>query len=121
MISLSPPNTTLSPVPSTPPRSAAGTASVGTKAPGGTGIVATCVAPTCNIRVLPVQPVYSTTTPADQDYVGNAIVRLITRPPVTSKNVFVTTTQSGTIPGCQPRLIPIPTKINTPGSSDTLR
>jgi len=119
-VSLSPANATLSPVASTPPSSTAGTASVGTKAPGGTGIVATCVAPNCNIGVLPVQPVYSTTTPADQDYVGNPIVGLITGPPVTSKNVFVTTTQCGTIPGCQPLLFPVPTKTNTPGASVTL-
>jgi hypothetical protein len=98
----------------------AGTENVGTVAPGGAGIVATCAPPDCNVGVLPVQSVYSTTTPSSQTYVGNPIFGLITGPPVTSKNVYVTTTQCGTIIGCQPLLFAIPIKTNTPGASTTL-
>jgi hypothetical protein len=119
-ISLSPANASLSPVPSTPASSTAGTATVKTNAPGGVSFVATCAAPTCNVGLQPIQPVYSSTTPSDQTYVGNPIVGLITGSPVTSKNVYVTTTQCGTINGCQPLLFPIPVKTNTPGSSATL-
>ncbi len=119
-ISLSPANATLSPVASTPASSTAGTAGVSTKAPGGVSIVATCTAPTCNVGLQPIQPVYSSTTPSDQTYVGDPIVGLITGSPVTSKNVFVTTMQCGTINGCQPLLFPIPIKTNTPGGSITL-
>ena len=113
-ISLSPPNASVS-AGSTP-----GTESVGTKAPGGVSIVATCAPPNCNVGVQPVQPVYSTTTPSDQNYVGVPIVGLITGAPVSSQNVYVTTSQCGTINGCQPLLFPIPVKTNTPGASTTL-
>ena len=119
-ISLSPANATLNPVASTPPSSKAGTAAVNTRAPGGVSIVATCAAPTCNVGLEPVQPVYSSTTPADQTHVGDPIVGLITGSPVTTGSVYVTTSQCGPITGCQPLLFAIPIKTNTPGASITL-
>jgi len=105
--------------------STAGTASVTTKVPGAVSITAVCAPPTCNIGVVPPQPVYSTTTPANGDYVGTPITGLITGPPVTSKNVYVTTTQCDTaagspINGCQPLLFPIALKTNAAGNSVTL-
>ncbi len=119
-ISLSPGNAGVTAASSTVASSTAGTATVKTNAPGGTGIIATCEPPNCNVGVQPVQAVYSSTTPTDQNYVGNPIVGLITGSPVTSKSVYVTTTQCGAINGCQPLLFPIPIKSNTPGASTTL-
>jgi hypothetical protein len=88
-------------------------------------ITAVCAPPTCNVGVDPPQPVYSTTTPANADYVGTPITGLITGSPVTSKNVYVTTTQCDTaagapINGCQPLLFPIAVKTNAAGNSVTL-
>lgn len=119
-ISLSPPNATLVASSSTATSSTGGTASVSTSAPGGVGFVATCTPPSCNAGLLPVQPVYSSTTPSDQNYVGNPIVGLITGSPVTTGSVYVTSTQCGDIRGCQPLLFPIPVSTNTPGASVTL-
>jgi hypothetical protein len=121
--SLSPANATVTPVPATSTTPGSGT--VSSKAPGGVGITASCAPPTCNVGVLPVQPVYSSTTPSDQMYVGNPITGLITGSPVTTGNVYVTTTQCDTaagvpIPGCQPLLFPIAIKTQTAGSSTTL-
>ncbi len=75
-------------------------------------ITASCAAPNCNVGVQPVQPVYSSTTPSNGVYVGNPITGLITGSPVTTGNVYVTTTQCDTaagspINGCQPLLVTI--------------
>lgn len=122
-ISSSPPNATVTATAGTGPT--AGTAGVKTSAPGAVSITAVCAPPTCNVGVDPPQPVYSTTTPANGDYVGTPITGLITGSPVTSKNVYVTTTQCDTaagapINGCQPLLFPIPVKTNAAGNSVTL-
>lgn len=119
-ISLSPANATLNAVASTPASSTAGTATVSTKAPGGVSIIATCAAPSCNVGLQPIQPVYSSTNPSGSNYVGNPIIGLITGSAVTSGNVYVTTTQCGAINGCQPLVFPIAIKNNTAGSSTTL-
>jgi hypothetical protein len=116
--SLSPANATVAPVPAT--STTPGSGAVSTKAPGGVSITASCAPPTCNVGVLPVQPVYSSTTPTDQTYVGNPITGLITGSPVTTGNAYVTTTQCGAINGCQPLLFPIAIKTQTAGSSATL-
>jgi hypothetical protein len=122
-ISSSPPNATVTATTGTGPT--AGTAGVKTSAPGAVSITAVCAPPTCNVGVDPPQPVYSTTTPANADYVGTPITGLITGSPVTSKNVYVTTTQCDTaagapINGCQPLLFPIAVKTNAAGNSVTL-
>lgn len=105
--------------------STAGSAGVHTNEPGGVSITAVCVAPTCNVGLEPPRPVYSSTTPTINKYVGNPIVGLITGSPVTSGNVYVTTTQCDTaagapITGCQPLLFPISIKTNAAGVSTTL-
>ncbi|HST11911.1 MAG TPA: WD40 repeat domain-containing protein [Terriglobales bacterium] len=102
-----------------------GTASVSTKAAGGVSITAECFAPTCNVGLQPVQPVYSSTTPSVGNYVGNPIIGLITGAPATTGTVYVTTTQcesaaGGPISGCQPLLFPIDIKSNAAGVSTTL-
>lgn len=122
-ISSSPPNATVTGVSGT--GSTAGTATIRTTVPGAVGITAICAPPTCNVGVEPPQPVYSTTTPANGDYVGTPITGLITGSPVTNKNVYVTTTQCNTaagapINGCQPLLFPISLKTNAAGTSVTL-
>jgi len=119
-ISLSPPNASLTPVTTTGAGSLAGTATVKASVPGGTGIIATCAAPNCNVGLEPIQPVYSSTNPSDNSYLGTPIIGLITGPPVTSGNVYVTTTQCGTINGCQPLIFPIAIKTNAAGNSATL-
>jgi hypothetical protein len=119
-ISLSPPNASLTPVSTTASGSLAGTATVTARVPGGTGIVATCAPPSCNVGLQPIQPVYSSTNPSDNTFLGTPIVGLITGSPVTSGNVYVTTTQCGTINGCQPLIFPIAIKTNAAGNSTTL-
>ena len=119
-ISLSPANATLNPVASTPASSTAGTAAVSPKVPGGVSIIATCAAPNCNVGLQPNQPVYSSTNPSGSTYLGTPITGLITGAPVTSGNVYVTTTQCGAINRCQPLVFPIAIKNNTAGSSTTL-
>ncbi len=104
---------------------ASSTASVTTKATGGVSITAECLPPSCNVGVQPLQPVYSSTTPALGNYVGNPVVGLITGTPAGTGTVYVTTTQcdsgpTGPITGCQPFLIPIDIKTNAPGLSTTL-
>ena len=102
-----------------------GTASVSTKAQGGVSITAECLAPTCNVGLQPVQPVYSSTTPSIGKYVGDPIVGLITGTPSNTGTVYATTTQCDTaagvpITGCQPLLFPIDIKTTAPGISTTL-
>jgi hypothetical protein len=121
----SPANATITPETATSGSTIQGTGRVGVKAPGGVSITASCAAPNCNVGVQPVQPVYSSTTPSDGVYVGNPITGLITGSPVTTGNVYVTTTQCDTaagspINGCQPLLVTIAVKTNTVGSSITL-
>ena len=123
-ISSSPANATVSASSST--GSSAGTASVGTgQSAGGVGIIAECFAPTCNIGLQPIQPVYSTTMPSQDTFVGNPIVGLITGAPITTGKVYVTTTQcdtsaGGATSGCQPFLFPIDIKTNAAGVSTVL-
>jgi hypothetical protein len=119
-ISLSPPNASLTPVTTTASGSLAGTATVTARVPGGTGIIATCAPPSCNVGLQPIQPIYSSTNPSDNTFLGTPIVGLITGSPVTSGNVFVTTTQCGTTNGCQPLIFPIAIKTNAAGNSTTL-
>ena len=119
-ISLSPQNASLTPNATTSGSTLAGTATVKASVPGGTGIVATCVAPNCNVGLQPTQAVYSSTNPSPNNYLGTPIIGLITGSPVTSGNVFVTTTQCGTINGCQPLIFPIAIKTNAAGNSTTL-
>lgn len=116
-ISLSPPNASLTPTSS---GSLAGTATVKTSAPGGTGIIAICAAPSCNVGLQPIQPVYSSTNPSGSTPLGTPIIGLITGSPVTSGNVYVTSTQCGSINGCQPLIFPIAIKTNAAGNSTTL-
>jgi len=104
---------------------ASGTASVTTKATGGVSITAECLPPSCNVGVQPVQPVYSSTSPSLNNYVGNPIVGLITGTPAGTGTVYVTTTQcdsgpTGPITGCRPFLFPIDIKTNAPGLSTSL-
>jgi hypothetical protein len=122
-ISSSPANATVTA--SSSPGSSAGTASVGTgQSAGGVGITAECFAPTCNVGLQPIQPVYSTTMPSQNTFVGNPIVGLITGAPLTTGTVYVTTTQcdraGGAISGCQPFLFPVDIKTNAPGVSTIL-
>ncbi len=103
----------------------AGTASIGTKAPGGVSITAECFAPTCNVGLQPIQPVYSSTTPSVGNHVGDPIVGLITGTPAGTGTVYVTTTQCDSaagvpISGCQPLLFPVDIKTNAPGVATTL-
>ena len=119
-ISLSPANASLTPNTSTSGGTLAGTATVKASTPGGTGIIAVCVAPNCNVGLQPIQPVYSSTNPSGSLYLGTPIIGLITGSPVTSGNVYVTTTQCGTINGCQPLIFPIAIKTNAAGNSTTL-
>ena len=119
-ISLSPPNASLNPNTTTSGGTLEGTATVKASVPGGTGVIAICVAPNCNVGVQPVQPVYSSINPSGSTYLGNPIIGLITGSPVTSGNVYVTTTQCGTINGCQPLIFPIAIKTNAAGNSTTL-
>ena len=104
---------------------ASGTASVTTKATGGVSITAECLPPSCNVGVQPVRPVYSSTSPSLNNYVGNPIVGLITGTPAGTGTVYVTTTQcdsgpTGPITGCRPFLFPIDIKTNAPGLSTSL-
>jgi len=119
-ISLSPANASLTPNTSTSGGTLAGTATVKASTPGGTGIIAICVAPNCNVGLQPIQPVYSSTNPSGNSYLGTPIIGLITGSPVTTGNVYVTTTQCGTINGCQPLIFPIGVKTNAAGNSTTL-
>ncbi len=119
-ISLSPANASVTANASASAGTLAGTATVKANTPGGTGIIAVCVAPNCNVGIQPVQPVYSSTNPSGNVYLGTPIIGLITGAPVTSGNVYVTTTQCGTIVGCQPLIFPIPIKTNAAGNSTTL-
>jgi hypothetical protein len=105
--------------------STAGIASVSTKAPGGVSITAECFAPTCNVGLQPIQPVYSSTTPSVGNHRGDPIVGLITGTPAGTGTVYVTTTQcdsAGGVPisGCQPLLFPVDIKTNAPGVATTL-
>jgi hypothetical protein len=119
-ISLSPQNASLTPNTSTSGSTLEGTATVKASVPGGTGIIATCVAPNCNVGLQPTQAVYSSTNPSGNLYLGTPIIGLITGSPVTSGSVYVTTTQCGTINGCQPLIFPIAIKTNAAGNSATL-
>jgi hypothetical protein len=100
---------------------------VSAKAPGTTGIVASCTPPTCNIGLVglePIKPVHSSISPLPGDYEGTPITGLITGAAVTSA-VYVTTTQCETaagvpVNGCQPLVYPIATNNNTVGPSVTL-
>jgi len=105
--------------------STAGIASVSPKALGGVSITAECFAPTCNVGLQPIQPVYSSTTPSVGNHVGDPIVGLITGTPANTGTVYVTTTQCDRaagvpISGCQPLLFPVDIKTNAPGVATTL-
>jgi len=76
---------------------------------GGSAITASCIAPGCNIGVVPQRPVYA----------SNIITGLVTASPATT-TAYATSTQCGSITGCQPFLYPIPTSSNVPASPVTL-
>jgi uncharacterized protein YjdB len=118
-ISLSPANATVS-----------SSGAVSAKAPGGVSIVASCAPPTCNLGLqsiqplVPLQPVYSSISPALGDYEGTPITGTISGAAVTT-TAFATSTQCDTatgvpITGCQPLVYPISTSNNVVGSSSTL-
>jgi hypothetical protein len=105
--------------------SVSNTGAVSTRAVGGVSITAECFAPTCNVGVQPIQPVYSSTIAPNGDHVGDPIVGLITGAPANVGTVYVTTTGCDTaagvpISGCEPLLFPIDVKTNAPGVSTTL-
>ena len=98
---------------------------VSTKAVGGVSITAECFAPTCNVGLQPLQPVYSSTIAPNGEHVGDPIVGLITGSPANAGTVYVTTTQCDSaagvpISGCEPLLFPVDVKSNAPGISTTL-
>ena len=74
-------------------------------AAGGSTITASCIQPSCNIGLVPPTPVFA----------SNVVTGIVTASPA-STNAFATTTQCGTINGCQPFLFPISTSTNVVGN-----
>lgn len=65
--------------------------------PGGTTITASCTPPTCNIGLVPAQPIYAQ-QPVTATYSGN---------PASAPSVYATSTGCGATPNCQALIVPV--------------